>query len=160
MKDMTFQILDDHTEEIQNATEEAVERALEAVGIDVANFAASKCPVDTGLLRNSITYAVSGKEAAISTYHASYGSNRTAKGNRRRAYGKNAGSVGIGRYSGTIGTADEKAVYVGSNVEYAPYVEMGAKGGKVPAQPFLKPAFENHKAKIKQLFLDALNDVL
>lgn len=36
----------------------------------------------------------------------------------------------------------EKAVYVGTNVEYAAYVELGTKRTK--AQPYLKPAVENH----------------
>ena len=61
---------------------------------------------------------------------------------------------------------EEKAVYVGTAVEYAPFVEFGhhqEKGryvpaiGKrlvrefVPAKPFLKPAIENHLDEYKHI---------
>ena len=61
---------------------------------------------------------------------------------------------------------DEKAVYIGTNVEYAPYVEFGhhqevgryvpAIGKRlvrefVPAKPFLKPAIENHMDEYKHI---------
>lgn len=36
----------------------------------------------------------------------------------------------------------EDAVYVGTNVEYAPYVEMGTS--RTAAQPFLRPAATEH----------------
>jgi hypothetical protein len=157
MKNMTFQILDDHTEEIQNATEEAVERALEAVGIDVANFAEMKCPVDTGLLRNSITYAVGGKKAGKEAY-SSNSTHAVTEATKKAGTAGKPVAVKTGEYKGTA--PNEKAVFVGSNVEYAPYVEMGRDGGKVKGQPFLKPAFQEHKDRIKQLFLDAINDVL
>lgn len=35
-----------------------------------------------------------------------------------------------------------KTVYIGTNVEYAPYVELGTKHQK--AQPYLRPAAEDH----------------
>lgn len=38
--------------------------------------------------------------------------------------------------------ADEDAVYVGTDVEYAPYVEMGTR--RTAAQPFLRPAATEH----------------
>lgn len=43
----------------------------------------------------------------------------------------------------------EKAVYVGTNVEYAPFVEYGTV--KQKAQPFLKPAIENHLDEYKHV---------
>lgn len=39
---------------------------------------------------------------------------------------------------------------VGSNVEYAPFVEMGTR--KMPAQPYLRPALESNRDRIKRLF--------
>lgn len=60
----------------------------------------------------------------------------------------------------------EKAVYIGTAVEYAPYVEFGhhqevgryvpAIGKRlvrefVPAQPFLKPAIESHLDEYKHI---------
>ncbi len=49
---------------------------------------------------------------------------------------------------------DEKAVYVGTNVEYAPFVEYGHRtpGGKtVEGKPFLKPAIESHLDEYKHI---------
>lgn len=45
------------------------------------------------------------------------------------------------RNSITHGTDDE-AAYIGTNVEYAVYVEMGTVN--TPAQPYLKPAAADH----------------
>ena len=61
---------------------------------------------------------------------------------------------------------EEKAVYVGTDVEYAPFVEFGhhqevgryvpAIGARlvreyVPGQPFLKPAIQNHMDEYKHI---------
>lgn len=45
---------------------------------------------------------------------------------------------------------DETAVYVGTNVEYAPYVELGTY--KMPARPFLRPAIEEHLDEYAEIF--------
>ena len=37
---------------------------------------------------------------------------------------------------------DEKTEVIGTNVEYAPYVELGTR--KMAARPYLRPALENH----------------
>ena len=46
--------------------------------------------------------------------------------------------------------------YVGTNVEYAPYVELGTKRTK--AQPYLKPAIANHVDEYKQIIQDELKN--
>ena len=43
----------------------------------------------------------------------------------------------------------EKAVYIGTNVEYAPYVELGTS--KMQAQPFLRPAATEHGEEYRQV---------
>ena len=138
--------IQDNSKEVIEAKNNAVEKALEMIGLKAEGYAKLKCPVDTGLLRNSITYAVSGKSPALGNYHASMGSNRIKSGKnagKRYSSGSSkAGSVGYGSYSGTIGNAKEEAVYIGTNVEYAPYVEMGTQRTK--AQPFIKPAATEH----------------
>lgn len=50
--------------------------------------------------------------------------------------------------------AAEKAVYIGTNVEYAPYVELGASRQK--AQPYLRPAATEHGSQYRQVLKDAL----
>ena len=43
----------------------------------------------------------------------------------------------------------EKAVYIGTNVEYAPHVELGTY--KASAQPFLAPAAQDHAAEYRAI---------
>ena len=40
-------------------------------------------------------------------------------------------------------------VYIGTNVEYAPYVELGALGRD--PKPYLKPAVENHIGEYQKI---------
>ena len=51
---------------------------------------------------------------------------------------------------------DEKAAYIGTNVEYAPYVELGTS--KQKAQPYLKPAATEHNAEYKRLMKQSLEN--
>lgn len=44
---------------------------------------------------------------------------------------------------------DETTAYVGSNLEYAPYVEMGTV--KMAERPFIRPAVENYMNEYKAL---------
>ncbi len=46
------------------------------------------------------------------------------------------------------------AGYVGTNTEYAPYVEYGTR--KTDAQPFLEPAFIEGKRKASKIFGEAV----
>lgn len=68
-------------------------------------------------------------------------------------YAKRACPVDTGRLRNSITHVtrpDEKAVYIGTNVEYAPYVELGTRHQK--AQPYLKPAAEDHASTYKGIF--------
>ena len=44
----------------------------------------------------------------------------------------------------------ESAVYIGTNVEYAPYQELGTI--HIKAQPFLKPAAADHANEFRKIF--------
>lgn len=55
----------DNSEEIREGLKEGIERALEAIGAQVENYAKMLCPVDTGNLRNSITHEVEPSEEAV-----------------------------------------------------------------------------------------------
>ena len=143
----------DNTDKVLEQLDRQLSAALEACGLQAERYAKMKCPVDTGLLRNSITHVVSGQKIQ-QTYHAAYGSNRDDKGKRLSASSKNAGSVGYGSYSGTVGNENEHKVIIGTNVNYAPYVELGhslPSGGTVPPRPFLKPAVAQHGDKYKAI---------
>ena len=51
---------------------------------------------------------------------------------------------------------NERAVYIGSAVEYGPHVELGTVRQK--AQPFLKPAVTEHKSDIEQIIKTYLKE--
>lgn len=99
-------------EELKQQVLDVTETALTAIGMKAEDYAKLKCPVDTGNLRNSITFSAS---------------------------------------------VEEKVVYLGTNVEYAPYVEMGTSRSK--AQPFIKPAIENHHDEYMDIARKYLNSI-
>ena len=50
----------------------------------------------------------------------------------------------------------ELAVYIGTNVEYAPYVCLGTI--HMNAQPFLKPAVNDHKDEYRKILENSLKN--
>lgn len=107
----------------------------------VQGVAKKLCQVDTGRLRNSIE--VSGEKKHKYTYSVGKGKSKQ-------------------EYEGIITGGGESAVVVGTNVEYAPYVEFGTglRGDPTvahrqdwegqPPQPFLSPALALSEEKVKQ----------
>lgn len=95
-----------------------LDATLEAIGLyavgEVVQTITEEGRVDTGIYRNSITYAVSGGETAIKSYKADVGDAE-------------------GSYSGTMGSDKEKAVFIGSNLEHAVWNEVGT--GKYASEP-------------------------
>lgn len=72
-------------------------------------------------------------------------------------YAKRACPVDTGRLRNSIThILDEgtRHVIIGTNVEYAPYVELGTRRQK--KQPFLKPAANDHYSTYKGIFLKHL----
>lgn len=94
--------LTDNSEEVLKDFDERVQTALELIGLKAEGYAKKDCPVDTGLLRNSINY-------------------RTRN--------------------------EEKAVYIGTNVEYAPEQEFNHKN----KAHFLRNAATHHNDEYRQI---------
>lgn len=94
-------------------------------------------PVDTGRARNSITYAMAGEEAHIKSY----------KGDN--------GEEG-GTYSGTADGKRGEAVYLGSNVEYFPSIELG--GRNITARHVLQRAASEHREEYKKLLEESMKN--
>lgn len=139
----------DNSDLVKKAKDEAIAKALEAIGLQAEGYAKLLCPVDTGLLRNSITHAVAGGSTSINKYTGSELHGDTPTTQRNKVAGKPASPPHSGEYSGTVGSTKEQVVYIGSNVEYASYVEKGTQRTK--AQPFIKPAAENHTSEYKAI---------
>lgn len=103
-----LRVVADNVDAVKGGIRGAIQRALERIGMQAEGYAKDLCPVDTGHLRNSITY-----------------------------------------------TTDDKAAYIGTNVEYGKYVELGTV--KMAAQPFLKPAAAEHTETYQNIVKDELS---
>lgn len=149
----------DNSKQVLNDTDVAVESALEIIGGLLERYAKQNCPVDTGLLRNSITYALDGQKPHIGSFRATYGENKNAKGQRYSANSKKAGSVKLGYYDGEMPAAPkgQRYVVVGSNVKYAPYIELGARGRK--PHHMLKRAVNDHINEYRKIMENELKKV-
>ena len=129
--------LTDNSREVLEDLARKKPKALEMIGLTAEGYAKRLCAVDTGRLRNSITHATS-TSGGIGTYNDNEGN----------------------RYSDASAksTPEEDSVYIGTNVEYAPYVELGTV--RTPAQPFLRPAAADHIEQYKSIIRRVMKDEL
>ena len=131
-----YTIRNDHSAEVMRKVQEALYDALDLCGQQAVRNAAINLEhdprrVDTGLLRNSITYAHSGESPAISSY----------KGNNASRFNPD-GPIPSGSYSGTAPNEGE-TVYIGTNVEYGIYVHEGTQ--HMSPNHFLRDAVQGHE---------------
>ena len=135
----------DNTAEVLAALEMAKKRGLEAIGLTAEGHAKKKITqagaVDTGRLRNSITYALAGEETHIKSYKADKG------GKERETY----------TYEGTADGKKGSGVYIGTNVEYAPGIELGTHRS-AGAVHFLQDAVTGHTDEYKKLMEDSMKN--
>ena len=127
-----LEITNDYSPMVLKHMKTQVQKGLIAIGAEAEGYAKADCPVDTGRLRNSITYATS-------TFHSS-----------------NSGEPATASDSATHTKPDENAVYLGSNVEYASYIEYGSKPHKTGKSHFIKDAIANHSDHYKAIMKSAL----
>ena len=72
-------------------------------------------------------------------------------------YAKKLCPVDTGRLRNSISHAtDDEAAYIGTNVEYAPYVELGARGRD--GKHMLQRAATEHADEYKQLMEDSMKN--
>ena len=135
----------DNTEEVLKAMEAAIRRGNEAIGLAAEGHAKRKITqagaVDTGRLRNSITYALAGEETHVKSYKANKG------GKERETY----------TYDGTAVGKKGSGVYIGTNVEYAPGIELGTHRS-AGAVHFLQDAATNHTDEYKRLMEESMKN--
>lgn len=136
---------DFHIENNADLTREAFERclkrALTAIGMQAESYAKKAInranAIDTGRLINSVTYGTA--ENAGSHDYSDYEGNH---------------------YQDTIGLAEEDAVYIGSNVSYAPMIEYGWQRGasSYAGVHFLKDAAGNHTAEYREILKESMEN--
>lgn len=82
-----------------------------------------------------------------------------AIGMTAETYAKQETPVDTGRLRNSMSHTvqpSENAVYIGSNVEYAPYIELGTRN--IRARNMLRNAATQHSDEYKQLTKQALNN--
>lgn len=80
-------------------------------------------------------------------------------GSQAEGYAKDLCPVDTGNLRNSIThkvDSAEKAAYIGTNVEYAPYVELGTV--KMAAQPYLKPAVADHAKTYENILEDEMKN--
>lgn len=142
----------DNTDEVLKRMDKAFERGLKACGMTAEAYAKDTLTdqvysvdeskldyVLTGRLRNSITYAIGGKSANISSYKAD-----------------KPGYEG-GSYSGNAPEEDKPYVAVGTNVKYAIGIEEGTHRKKGAVHFLLKAASE-HQEEYEKLIKESMEN--
>lgn len=139
--EIEFEITD-YSDEVLQALRDAIPKVLEEWGLAGERFAKQHITTAvydtpqspnyqrTGRLRGSITYATAKKTGNVE-------SPATAQ-DKIKVSAKN------------------NEVYIGTNVEYASYVEFGTS--KMKARPYLRPAIEDHIDDYKKIAEQYLTD--
>ena len=136
----------DLREQLLKATEEQIALALEACGSEVERNASDYCPVDTGFLRNSITYALDGEAPKKTTYKADDADK--------------SGKIKTGSYSGVAPKENngKRSVIIGSNLPYARRIEFDSWSQKAK-DGFLRIAITRHLDEYKNLISNILKQI-
>ena len=130
-----------NSQQILSALEKGKRNAVTAIGATAEthtkeNITADKL-VDTGRLRNSITYAT-GDYSGIGTY----------TDNNKKSYSD----------AKARNTPKDDEVAIGTNVEYAAYTELGTQ--HIAAHHYLKRAVTEHKDEYKKLTAQAIQSAI
>lgn len=105
-----------------------------------------------GLKMSNYTFKDNSKEVLSALERAIY-NGLDAMGKVAETNAKELTPVDTGRLRNSIAnkvSMDEKAVYIGTNVEYAPYVELGARGRA--GVHMLQRAATEHKTEYQKIF--------
>lgn len=132
----------DNTARFLEEYAKAKKRGLQAIGMTAETHAkeiiTEAHAVDTGRLRNSITYALGGESANISNYSGDHGEPG-------------------GTYTGHAPKDSYESVYIGTNVEYAEGIELGTHRKAGAVHMLKKSATENTK-EYEGLLKDSLEN--
>ena len=131
----------DNSQQILSALEKGKRNALTAIGATAETHVKDNITaddlIDTGRLRNSITFAT-GDYSGIGTYTDNEG-NRYDDAKARN-------------------TPKDDEVAIGTNVEYAAYTELGTQ--HITAHHYLKRAVTEHQDEYKKLAVEAIQSAI
>jgi len=117
--------------EVIKACEQAIMRGLAHIGEAAEGYAKDDCPVDTGRLKDSITYATAEKHSEA---------DEKAQAGDAKLHS----------------TPEPMTVYIGTNVEYAPYVEFRDIDHVPGKAHFLRDAVANHSEEYRKIMKASL----
>ena len=131
----------DYSKEVLAALEKGKRNALTAIGATAETHTKDNIKadglVDTGRLRNSITFAT-GDYSGIGTY----------SDNEKKKYSD----------AKARNTPKDDEVAIGTNVEYAAYTELGTQ--HITAHHYLKRAVTEHQDEYKELAVEAIKKAI
>lgn len=147
------------------AFEKQVRKGMNAIGLTAAKHAKKNCPVDTGRLRNSITYATvwrsnveysysyEDRDAPIEFHSSGMGFRPTSLTPTKKKKARTSETSHVG------GVSDD-SIWIGTNVEYAAVQEYGdhlhhEKGGQAH---FLRDAATTHNKEYEDIMVSAMKD--
>ena len=117
--------------EFMGRTNSAIKDGLTLAGIRIKGQAVLLADFtqgyQTGFLKNSLSYSIDGKRAGAN---------------------ENPGEKVSAREMVAVSNTDN-TVHIGTNVEYADYVERGTS--RMSAQPYLRPAYDMSKSDVEKL---------
>lgn len=116
--------------EVLKELEENAERGLKAIGAEASGYAAKETPVDTGRLRNSITWVTEDEQGGAN------------------AFGEQKAKP---EDYATKAKPEKMTLYVGTNVEYAQYQEYGDYHHTSGKKHFLRDSMSTHTARYKDI---------
>lgn len=129
--------IEDHSDEVLAELHNRIPVILKALGIEAEGNAIKEITdikaVDTGRLRNSITFVT-----------------KDAQGSPNGQPGEKAKPEDYAPH-GSVASGE---IYIGTNVEYAPYVELGTS--RMAARPFLRNAISNYGEDYKRIIEEGL----
>ena len=125
----------DNTGETIDAVLNATKTALMAAAVDVHGQAVELAPVKHGNLKGSLSWTVGGKVGGLNSPGG-----KQPTGTPKRATAD----------QGVTKTDDDETAYVGTNVEYAVYMEYGTS--KIPGgRPFLRRALDAREKYVPEI---------
>ena len=134
-KQVTEVRISDHSSQVLAEFAKNLTAGLKAIGFTAEKHAKEECPVDTGRLRNSITFAITDYQSPANT---SPGAKADPDEYKEKA------------------SPEKSTVYIGTNVEYAPAVEYRDIQHKTGKAHFIKNAAANHGDEYKAVMKAAL----
>jgi len=124
-------------DEVKRKIREITPKVLEVGAIVIHGQVVMDTPVDTGLLKNSLSYSIESRQEGLNS---------------------DPGDVKADPSDGVPINASSDEIWIGTNVDYAGYIEMGTS--RMEAQPFFSTGFAHSKNKAKKAMQESFKNLM